>query len=70
MTPGDAADFYMCGAGVLPTCLFFADEPALAIMTMVGLILVGCLYGAADAEAPFRTVERDKQPRRDATPDP
>ena len=52
----DLAGFFFAGAGTVPGFLFYASEPALAILAMMALMLTACVAGIGDPQAPLRTV--------------
>jgi hypothetical protein len=62
----DVAGFFFTGAGTVPGFIFYADEPALAIMAMVLLLMAGCLGGMGDSGSPLRTAaaRRGRDPDR------
>jgi hypothetical protein len=68
--PTEACDFFFTGAAILPAFLAYADEPALACMAFVVLILAGAVAGIGDPEAPHRrpgqpaSHERPRRPPR------
>lgn len=62
---GDLAGFLFSGAGVLPGFILYADQPALAIVSMFALLLAGCVAAIADPDAPFRTMKGSDTPQRD-----
>lgn len=68
--PAQACDFLFTGAAILPAFLAYADEPALAAMAFVVLLLGGAVAGIADPEAPHSVAQRppppDKPARRSA----
>jgi len=66
-----ACDFFFSGAAILPGFLAYADEPAIAAMAFVVLLLAGAVCGIADPEAPHRLAgpgkparARRRRPRR------
>lgn len=54
MRAAEACDFLFAGAAILPAFLAYADEPALASMAFVVLLLGGAVAGIGDPEAPHR----------------
>ena len=60
----DWAGFFFVGSGILPGFITLAGDPGLAAITFVFLFLLGGLGGIADPEAPFRTREGRKAPKR------
>jgi hypothetical protein len=58
MKPGEVVEFFLAGAGAMPGLLMWLDEPGLAMIVLVALLLAACLGGMADPEAPFRTMAR------------
>ena len=60
----DVPGFFFAGAATLPVFLLFAGLPGLALMALIVLTGVGCLFALADPEAPFRTVSVRPAPRR------
>ena len=46
----------------LPGFLAYAGDPGLAMLSLVFLLLAGCLSALADPQAPFRTAPAPKPP--------
>jgi hypothetical protein len=61
MKPAQACDFLFTGAVILPAFLAYADEPALAAMAFVFLLLAGAVAGIGDPEAPHRLAKPAKR---------
>ena len=64
MRPAEACDFFFTGAAILPGFLAYADEPALAAMALVVLMLAGAVCGIGDPDAPHRRAGRPPDPKR------
>ena len=61
----DLPGFLFAGTGTLPGVLAFNDEPGLAMIAFVALLLAGCLAALADPQAPCRAAGRDAPRKRD-----
>lgn len=61
----DLPGFFFAGTGTLPGFLALNDEPGLAMIAFVALLLAGGLAALADPDAPCRAEGRDAPPERD-----
>lgn len=59
---GNACDFFFTGSAILPLFLLYVDEPALAVLAFLALLLAGALCGIADPHAPHRDGARHRRP--------
>ena len=57
-----ACEFFFAGAATLPAFLLHAEEPALAVMSLVALLVAGAVCGIGDPEAPHRQIDRAAMP--------
>ena len=64
MRAAQATDFFFTGAAILPGFLAYVNEPALASMAFVVLVLAGAVCGIGDPEAPHRVPRRPGRARR------
>ena len=57
---GNASDICFTGAAMLPGFLGFAEQPELAMLALLALVLAGSVCAIADPESPHRA--RDPRP--------
>ena len=56
-----ATEFFFTGAAMLPGVLAYGDEPGLAMMAFVALIVAGGVCAIGDPEAPHHNTKRRRR---------
>ena len=60
--PLRTVDFLFAAAGIAPLLLVLAEQPVLAAMSCLALMVGGAVTGIADPEAPHHAAPRNQAP--------